>query len=382
MGAVKEQLRTRHLPELGEVVEMLAARCLELCHELLPRGTLVEKRYWRCGSVAGEPGQSLCVWISGPQQGEWCDFAANEGGDMLNLVNAVLFGGNAKRGWNWAVSWLGLDGQDPARLQTTRRAVVEKARKAVDPDQDDRRKRGDAFRMWMGAWERLAGTPVERYLVGRGIDLAELGRQPRSLRYVPRLHNAESGESWPAMVAAVFDHEGNFLAVHRTWLQVQDDGRVTKAPLVEPKMTLGRYKGGFVALWRGASGKPLKDAPAGEILDVTEGIEDGLSVAVACPESRVFAGINHHNIANIVVPAGIIGLRIWQQNDAPGSDAAIALEKVKAKVLAKGKRVFVARVPAGWKDVNEYLVFLRQREEERAALDRWAEDGGAHWGEA
>jgi hypothetical protein len=63
------------------------------------------------------------------------------------------------------------------------------------------------------------------------------------------------------------------VAVHRTWLMPDGSG---KAPLRDPKMTLGRYAGGAIRLWRGASGKALKDAPTGDSIVITEGIEEAL----------------------------------------------------------------------------------------------------------
>lgn len=52
---------------------------------LLPGGRR-EGRYWRAGSVAGEPGQSLRVCLDGQKAGVWNDFAQDgQGGDLLAL---------------------------------------------------------------------------------------------------------------------------------------------------------------------------------------------------------------------------------------------------------------------------------------------------------
>lgn len=52
---------------------------------LLPNGKR-EGRYWRVGSVHGEPGQSLKVCLDGSSVGLWKDFSSDDcGGDMLSL---------------------------------------------------------------------------------------------------------------------------------------------------------------------------------------------------------------------------------------------------------------------------------------------------------
>src|SRR5579864_6331573 len=95
-------------------------------------------------------------------------------------------------------------------------------------------------------------------------------------------------------------------------------------------MVLGGYAGGAIRLWRGASGKPLREAPAGETIDLTEGIEDGLSVAVAAPECRVLAAISLSNMANLAAPGAlppaIAAVRLWQQNDT-NKDAVGAFDR-------------------------------------------------------
>ena len=203
-------------------------------------------------------------------------------------------------------------------------------------------RRADAFRLWLAGQEKLAGTPVERYLEGRGIALARLGRQPRSLRYHPGLWNGESRKSWPAMLAAVVDAKGDTVAVHRTWLEVRGDGRVTKAPLRDAKMTLGGYKGGSIRLWRGASGKPIGTAPAEPVV-ISEGIEDGLSVAVAVPELRILVAISLANMAALALPPQLSPVIVCAQlKDGANAQVARGLDRAIRRWLGEGRRVRLA----------------------------------------
>jgi hypothetical protein len=344
------------LVPIDVITDGLAARDRELCTQLFPHG-VIEGHEYCVGSLAGEPGRSLKIHLGGGRSGVWCDFATGETGDALDLVAQAMFRGDKRQALAWSRSWLGLgDAVDDHSLALARRqAEASKARAKADAEAEANKNRGNAFRLWLAATPTIRGTPVERYLLGRAIDLAQLGRQPRALRYHPALANRESGRRWPAMVAMIVNGLGQTIAVHRTWLEARPDGTVGKAPLKEPKMTLGAYRGGAIRLWRGASGKSLVDAPAGELVELTEGIEDGLSVAIALPECRVLVAVALANMAHIDLPPAINGVRIWRQNDPPNSKAAQALDRAIEAHLAAGRSVQVVDIPAEFKDVNDLL---------------------------
>lgn len=95
-------------PRASDVSAELARHIQSLIQDLLPAskrmsGTLA------VGSVAGERGQSLRVQVSGPRRGRWADYATGECGDALDLVAAVLFNGDLRRAYGWALNWLGID---------------------------------------------------------------------------------------------------------------------------------------------------------------------------------------------------------------------------------------------------------------------------------
>lgn len=340
---------------ISEIVGKLTDRIEDLCFELFPAG-YVDRREFCIGSVAGEAGQSLRVCVAGDKAGVWCDFAAGPDmrGDALDLVAQTLYRGDKRAAILWAKRWLRLDAAaGDAVPEPERRQPAPKKPKAKPEDFS-----GRARQIWIGAQASLRGTPAERYLASRGIDLAQLGRQPRALRFVPWLPNLESGRSWPAMVAAIVDADGRQISVHRTWLEEDGSG---KAPLANPKMTLGDYAGGTIRLWRGITQKPLKDAPAGDELVLTEGIENGLTVAQACPWLRVLAAVSVSNLANVALPPSIGTIIIVADNDAPdprradgGSSANDALNAAIARFMGEGRTVKVARSPVG-KDINDLL---------------------------
>ena len=119
-------------------------------------------------------------------------------------------------------------------------------------------------------------------------------------------------------------------------------------------MSYAPYKGGFIALSRGASGKSLRDAPAGDKVAICEGIETGLTVALACPEYRVLAGISVGNFKNILLPSQVREILICAENDAEGSEAEKSLKTAIEVFHDQDREVSIARSPIG-KDFNDVL---------------------------
>ncbi|MFT9091227.1 MAG: hypothetical protein ABF479_09545 [Gluconacetobacter sp.] len=72
-------------PDAATLAQLLAERVHPLVLELLPHGHR-EGAEWRCGSLAGEKGQSLAVRLTGPRRGVWADFSSGERGDALVLI--------------------------------------------------------------------------------------------------------------------------------------------------------------------------------------------------------------------------------------------------------------------------------------------------------
>lgn len=67
-----------------EIAAALAQRAEAVCHHLLPLGRAY-KGEWCCGSLSGEPGNSLKIRLTGSKAGVWSDFAAGDKGDFIGL---------------------------------------------------------------------------------------------------------------------------------------------------------------------------------------------------------------------------------------------------------------------------------------------------------
>lgn len=362
-----------------EIADMLNDRAASIAPVLLPRGRRSAcGRFWEAGSVHDEGAISkaatLKVNIAGTRIGNWYDFNAggnpdDEKGDMLMLAAAVKFGGwNApeakKKAILWAKSELGLDDLDPERLKTeTRQAEARVAAGAEAAAKEKEKKRARAAAMWHGAVPGH-GTPAEAYLKGRALDLAPLGRWPGSLRYMPDCWCMARRSKHPAMIACIMGLDGALLGVHRTYLDCSGGkgGAVAKAKVPNAKLSLGYYAGGCIPLWKGASAAPLKDIPAGTPVFVSEGIEDGLTIALADPARRVVAGVALANIGAMELPPQAGPLILIGQRDPVESKAVEAFERAVARQQAKGREVKIIWPAEGYKDFNDQLRGVRMAE--------------------
>ncbi|MXV35629.1 hypothetical protein GS535_03535 [Saccharibacter sp. EH611] len=330
----------------SEVASGLGARTFELVRELLPAGKKNGPE-WCCGSVAGEPGKSLSVRLTGPKAGVWSDFAAGQSGDALDLVAAVLFSDDRKQAYRWGLAWLGYE-----------RAAPKGQRQAPPPAQvseEDERllvKRMDKARVrFKSALPLQSNDPVLSYLAGRKIILPD-GIMPPALRFHPELYCHEKGRGLPAMVAAFTTEKGRVAAIHQTWLEQKTQGWV-KASLDRPKKMLGPMAGHMIPLWKGSSDTRLSECSPEEEIVIGEGIETCLSIVCSCPQWRVICAGSLGNMAKITLPPSVKRVLLLRDNDTNYASVA-AFKRAEKAWLERGVRVRVACAPKG-KDFNDTL---------------------------
>ena len=331
---------------VGEISRMLAARTQDLVGELLPMGRR-EGAEWRCGSLAGERGQSLAVHLHGAKAGVWCDFASGQRGDVLDLVAQVRFGGDLVEALRWSRMYLGL-GHTGGGFRTVQAAAP---LKRPDLERDDAGRRASARAMWLDGVP-IPGTPVAAYLAGRGIELAELGRVPGALRFLPECWCGEVKLKLPAMVAAI-TRRGVHVATHRTWLMCER-GTWRKARLQAAKKVLGGFAGGVIALHRGQSGKPLAQAPENDTVALCEGVEDALTLALHMPEWRALAVVSLGNMGAVQLPPQLADVMLVFDRDGENPQARQARERAVKHFMEEGRSVREQRPPEGFKDMNEW----------------------------
>ncbi|WP_341909648.1 toprim domain-containing protein [Ferrovibrio terrae] len=355
--------------EIAELIGMLKLRTLDLCMELLPGG-VKRGQEWKCGSLAGEAGNSMAVHLSGPRAGLWMDGATGETGDVYDLIAQVLFNGDKKKTYQWVLQHLGLENPGRGAPQIQRRV---KSQAEIDAEKRDAIEESEATRkrahaIWLSG-QPIEGTPAAAYLAGRGIDIARLGRWPRSLRYHAKVYHGLVQQHFPAMVAVMVDATGTVRAIHRTFLQIHDDGRVTKAAVLgkEAKLCLGAYGGSSIHLWRGKSGKRFTDAPLDDVLAIAEGIEEAMTIAMAHPDWRIISGVSVGAMSSLQLPQRFQHVVLCAQNDpelhpdparaARGErhPARIGLDKAAQELKRDHMLVEVVRPDPRFKDWNDWL---------------------------
>ena len=174
------------------------------------------------------------------------------------------------------------------------------------------------------------GTPVEQYLLGRGITIPI----PHTIRYHPALLHPDIGQHLSCMVAAICNVERNVTGIMRTWLTM--DGR--KVPLTRPRMALGALRGNAVRL-----------APTIDRVWLTEGVEDGLALMQIMSEPA-WAVLGTGGLKTIVLPENIRTVILAPDGDLAGR---AVVQDAARRLAGQGREVRAAKLPSGkdWCDV-------------------------------
>ena len=204
------------------------------------------------------------------------------------------------------------------------------------PENDDSRQEA-ATEIWQ-ATQPIEGTLAATYLEARGLHPP----WPIWLRSHGALKHGPTGLRFPALVVGVTNGNGQFCAVHRTFLKLDGSGKAAVSP---PKMALGAFQDGAVRLGRD-----------GKVLGLAEGIETALS-AQQLFELPVWAVLGSR-FDGVQIPADVIEVQIFADNGVPGQEAAA---KARDTFTKAGKRVAIRRPPQGFGDWNDALPHWHER---------------------
>jgi DNA primase len=255
------------------------------------------------------------------RSGQWADFATGEGGGDPVSLYAYLFTGGRQ-----GAAARALDGGRIA----VRQAGAAKVAKAANPDADELRRIARARAIHTAA-SQISGA-AEAYLLSRGLHPVPAWERLRAtvLRY------PEAGKH-PAIIAPVTAASGAVEGIQRTFLTA--DG--CKLPVRDPKLSLGRVRGGAIRLAE----------PANEVV-LCEGLEDGLSLAQELPDAHVWAAPGAGMLSAISLPSIVSRVIIAADNDAPGEQAAM---RVAERFASEGRLVRIMRPELAYKDWNDQL---------------------------
>lgn len=99
--------------DVKTLAQSLAPHAAGLCNELYPDGR-VESGCYKIGSIQGEKGRSMSVYLNGDQCGKWMDFSTGEGGDLLDLI-MYSQGMTLVDAMEWAKKRYGIRDNTPAK---------------------------------------------------------------------------------------------------------------------------------------------------------------------------------------------------------------------------------------------------------------------------
>lgn len=312
---------------------------------------------------------SFVIWTRGAAAGgfnEYSPAGPPASGDVIDLI-AYVHGRDRDRRFalTWARDFLGVKTMTPEERQGA--AVRARRQAAAERDKNSAliaAKIAKANRLW-GKTVPIAGSAGETYFASRRIPLMLIKNRVDDLRFVPRLEHwrsarwdkdrkVEDGPYFPAVIAAIRNPAGEVTGVHCTFIRADGSG---KADVDKAKLMLGLVKGSFIRLTRGSDDGPFEEAEAAGLaapLIIAEGIETGLSVALAVPEVRVAAaGSFEHMMAVDVETMAAEPIIYALDNDGSANNNDAAEARIE-ELIARGKQATFMS-PSGAKDFNDVL---------------------------
>ncbi|MGG6892297.1 DUF7146 domain-containing protein [Rhizobium sp. BR 315] len=309
-----------------DLARRLADQAEGVCRHYLSSGHR-EGRYWLVGDVRNTPGRSMYVRLKESPKGlagKWTDGATGEHGDLLDVIRESRGLIDFKDVADEARMFLSMPPPEPEPREQQRQSPAPHG----SPE---------AARRLVRISQPICGTLVQAYLRERGIaDLRGTG----NLHYHPRCYyrpdEHSPSETWPAMIAAVTDHDGKITGAHRTWL---DPRRHDKAPIDTPRRAMGDLLGNAVRF-----------GICGEVMAAGEGIETVLSLRQVLPDMPMMAALSAAHLAAIQFPDPLRRLYIVRDNDPAGDGAR---DRLVERANAAGIESIVISPELG--DFNEDL---------------------------
>lgn len=370
------------LVSLDQLNEALADRLEELLPDLIG-GRAVRGEWIALSTEEGGIGDSLSVNLRGAKRGKWYHHASGLGGDPIGLINYARFNNrDMKAAFQWALRFVGgkiePETEKDRELRLSRMRSLERKQK-----REEQRRRGAARYIWHTlAKPDIRGTASWHYLNNRlAGQLGRLGHLPGCIRHMDELENHQLGVKLPAMVTAIVNLAGEQIALHRTWLikrgagadswdrlregDVDQFGPTADRKALNGKKTLGSYRGGAIRLWAGTRvheqtgevkrGVGWSKLGPGSSIMLVEGIETGLSLALAMPERRIATTISVDGFAHVELPPVFSQVTIAADRDPGNVRTADALQLAKETLAAQGRHVRVVYPAEGYDDWNTAL---------------------------
>lgn len=192
----------------------------------------------------------------------------------------------------------------------------------------------------------LRGTPGERYLLSRGIEV-----MPKRFRFarIPSWYDdatGECGRDRPAVVCLITDAADKGIGIQRIFLT--DDGMGKAPDMKVAKLSFGRPAGGAIRL----------GSTRGDHVIVVEGPEDGATVSQMRPDQPVFVACGTSMMPLMMFPPEIRRVTIGADNGKAGMAAA---QKAREVYLDRGLEVRVVYPDPAFADWNDELRGIKKQ---------------------
>ncbi|YBV97544.1 toprim domain-containing protein [Phyllobacteriaceae bacterium JZ32] len=368
--------------DLQIIKQGLQDRAQEVCEKLLPDGRREGQNYVSHDPVQGDYDRkpTLKVRLRG-NIGGWEQFrggAEHARKDILGLVEYVLRT-DTKGALAWARDFLGMKAMSRAERLAIQQAAQAKAKQrqlADEKNRRDRMMRADKLFQAGGAVDPAAIAArrpdllhLLDYFAGREIPLEEVPNlSPKTFRFAAQTEwwkgakyrtegdgrrvKTDRGPLFPALHSAMRSQHGIVTACHCTFL---DPIMPVKAPVDPAKLVFGVAEGAVIELALGPSNKPFWWTEEPHPLILGEGIETGLSLAIAAPEARVWAGGSITNMGNAPVHLDCVSqIILARDNNHNNPQAQRQLEQTIEKLARSGKPLEVINSHLG-DDFNDLM---------------------------
>ena len=144
-------------------------------------------------------------------------------------------------------------------------------------------------------------------------------------------------------------------AVHVTFLHPSLPAKAPVGPKETAKLMFGAAKGSMIRISHGPEGEPPETARQAHPLILCEGIEDGLSLAMACPEARVWAAGSLSAMMSAPVNMSCIShIIVSKDNDWANETALKQFDDVFETLSSFGKPIATIASHIG-KDFNDLI---------------------------
>lgn len=323
--------------DLPEVKEALKGRVEDLCRKLLPDGKRNGRLWVAHNPVTGDFQQSPEFKVAlDRDRGAWKDWRSGETGDVLKLISYIK-GLDFKETMDFARDFCGIRTMTAEqRRELDQRTRQAQQAAAIDDEQRRLKRMEKAEKIWNSGYQDGARSAAEaharRYFAARALPLDEIvNRDFQTFRfageqeYWPRAQfryengqrrKEKAGPLYPAVLSAMRLATGQIAAVHMTFLSPLGPTKLPVSKDENSKIMFGEAKGAMIRISHGPEGAPPELAREAHPLILCEGVEDGLSLALAIPEARVWAAgsLSAMGGAPVWLPC-ISGLIIARDND-------------------------------------------------------------------